>query len=119
MPLLLLLVLVCVSLSAQGNRYEGRPVTAISIQPPGQYLDPADLKTKLAALKPGRPLTMQDVRTTMERLYASGRFENITVDATDSGSGVALTFLVSPASFVRGVSVVGVPDPPSRGQLVN
>src|SRR4051794_24524683 len=103
MQLLLVLVLVCVSLRAQENRFEGHPVTTISIQPPGDYLNPADLKLKLAALTPGQPLSMQDVRTTIERLYSSGRFENIRVDAADSGSGVALTFLVTPASFVRGV----------------
>ena len=62
---------------------------------------------------------MADVRTSIERLYASGRYDYIEVDAQESGDGVALTFKTTPARFIRNVTVRGVDEPPSKGQLVN
>src|SRR3954462_14323049 len=56
MPLPLLLVLVCLSLTAQENRYEGFPIRSVSLQPAADYLEVHDLEDKLAALKTGQPL---------------------------------------------------------------
>src|SRR3982750_4500887 len=113
MPVLFLLVLFCASVTAQENRYEGQTLRSVRVEPGGNYLDASDLKDKLAALVPGRPLRMSDVRVTISRLFASGRFDNISVDATAERSGVAIVFDVTPASFIRDVTVLGVPDPPA------
>jgi outer membrane protein assembly complex protein YaeT len=115
---LVLLALFMVPLSAQENRFEGLPVKAIRFEPQQPFLDPRDLAEKLH-LELGRPLKMSDVRATVESLFASGSFEDIAVDAQLNGEGVDLTFQVSPARFVRNVSVTGVEEPPSPGQLVN
>jgi outer membrane protein insertion porin family len=111
--------LLCAPLYAQSNKYEGRRITSIKVEPDGGFLAPSELADKLAALKIGEPLVMADVRTTIERLYTSGRYDNIEVDAQESGDGVALTFNTTPARFIRNVTVRGVDEPPSKGQLVN
>ena len=77
------------------------------------------MQAALSALKPGSPLSLDDVRLTIERLYATGRFDDIVADAEPSASGVAHCLRSTPAQFVRNVSIEGVDEPPSRGLLVN
>lgn len=119
MLLSLLLALLSVPLLAQENRFEGQTVTSVTLQPDEQFLHPDDLSEAMAALRPGQPLRMSDVRTTIERLFATARFEDIQVHAEPAASGVAVQIALTPASFIRDVTVQGVHDPPSRGQLVN
>jgi outer membrane protein assembly complex protein YaeT len=121
-PMLLSFVLVWVLLTplySQTNQYEGRPVASVSVEPGGDFLAPSELAEKLSALKAGEPLAMADVRASIERLYATGRFDNIEVDAQESANGVIVTFKTTPARFVRNVTIRGVVEPPSKGQLVN
>jgi outer membrane protein assembly complex protein YaeT len=115
----LLLLLDVTTIRAQENRWEGRNITSVTLQPSDPFLDAADLATKLAPLKIGQPLQMQDVRTAMENLYGSGRFLDIVVDASQADGGVALQFQVTPSAFIRGVTVDGVSEPPGRGQLIS
>ena len=119
MLVILLAWLPLPALHAQANRYEGLLIRNVKIEPQGDVLAPSELAEKLSALKVGAPLAMADVRISIERLYATGRYDDIEVDARESGDGVDLTFNTKPASFVRNVTVVGVVEPPSRGQLVN
>jgi outer membrane protein assembly complex protein YaeT len=119
MLLSLLLALLSVPLIAQENRFEGQTVTSVTLEPEGQFLHPEDRAEAMATLQPGRPLQMNDVRTTIERLFGTGRFEDIQVHAEPSVGGAAVRIEVTPARFVRDVTVEGVHDPPSRGQLVN
>ena len=44
------------------------------------------------SVKAGQPLTIRDVQNTMKSLFASGNFRDVRVDASPSGSGVAVTF---------------------------
>ncbi len=118
MLLPLLLVLVALPIAAQENAYEGRTITSVTLDPAENYLSAEDRAAHLA-VKVGQPLRMEDVRRSIELLYGTGRFLDIVVDATNEGNGVALQFRVNPASFVRNVRVLGVSEPPSRGQLVN
>jgi outer membrane protein insertion porin family len=121
-PMLLRFVLVWVlfaPLYAQTNKYEGRRIASVKVEPAGGFLAQSELAEKLSALKIGEPLAMADVRASIERLYASGRYDNIEVDAQESVDGVIVTFRTTPARFVRNVMVRGVVEPPSKGQLVN
>ena len=61
---------------AQGSRYEGMEVAGIRFEPPEQPLDPAELQEMLP-LKARQPLRMADVRASIERLYATGCYEDI------------------------------------------
>jgi outer membrane protein assembly complex protein YaeT len=115
----LLLVLLAMPLAAQENAYEGRTITSVAVEPAGDYLAPADRTVHLNPLKVGEPLRMENVRKTIELLYGTGRFLDILVDAKPAANGVAVQLRVTPASFVRNVTVEGVSEPPTRGQLTN
>lgn len=116
---LVLLAFFLAPLIAQEHPLEGRQITAIRFDPSVEILHRKDLEAALSDLKPGAPLRMRNVRSTIEKLYRSGRFEDIQVDAQPRDASVELTFLVKPAAFVRNVAVEGVQEPPSRGQLHN
>jgi outer membrane protein assembly complex protein YaeT len=62
---------------------------------------------------------MSDVRDSIELLYGSGRYQDIAVDAQTADDGVTVKFITTATRFIRGVSVVGVKDPPNEGQLVS
>lgn len=106
-------------LHAQSEKYEGKRIVDIRFDPDEKLLVEDDLQETLEPLKKGSPLRLRDVRTSIERLYATGRYDNLSVDARDEGDGVVLTFQVRAAHFVRNVIVTGVAEPPSPGQLVN
>ena len=67
-------------LLAQYQKYEGMTVTNIQFDPPDQPLEAAELHDILP-LKMGQPLRMADVRASIERLFATGRYADIQVDA--------------------------------------
>ncbi len=112
-------------LMASAMDYEGKRISAIVFNPPVQPLLPADLKQKIT-LTVGQPLRLTDVRDSIQLLYASGRYRDISVDANVDANvdahpdtqGVIVTFITTNAAFIRDVSVEGVPQPPNAGQLV-
>ena len=101
-------------------QFEGKQIVSIQYDPAPAPLAQKDLD-RLQVVKTGTPLRMADIGTTIDRLYASGRFEDIQVDAEPSGpDGVAIRFLTKPAWFVGHVGVTGkIILPPNRGQVVN
>src|SRR5436190_16603549 len=115
----LLASLLATVLVAQPEKYEGRRITSIDGVPDDNILAPQELEKALSTLKVGDPLSMANVRSTIQRLYATGRYENIEVDAQNTPDGVSLIIKGSPTRFIRNVFVTGVEEPPSRGQLVN
>jgi outer membrane protein insertion porin family len=70
-------------------------------------------------VKVGQPLRLADVRAALDRLYATGRYAQVTVDALEAPGGVALRFLTKPYFFIGHVSVDRVHEPPTEGALVN
>ncbi|HYP14986.1 MAG TPA: POTRA domain-containing protein, partial [Bryobacteraceae bacterium] len=107
-----------VPLQAQ-TQWEGQRIAAVRLQPPEQFLVPEDEGRALASVRPGTPLQLRNVSSAIEQLFLTGRFADIQVDAQKQDDGILLTFLVQPAQFVRDVTVDGVEEPPSAGQLVN
>ena len=86
---------------------------------PAQVLDPADL-AKVMPLKKGERLRSEDVAAAIDGLFATGRFEDIVVEAEPSSAGVVVRFVTKYAWFVGGVTVGGkVMDPPNRGQIAS
>jgi outer membrane protein assembly complex protein YaeT len=57
------------------------------------------------------------VREAIQRLYLTGRFSDISVDANADGASTVLTFNTSPSYFVSRVSIHGEDEPPNRNQL--
>jgi outer membrane protein assembly complex protein YaeT len=101
---------------AQTAAFEGRNITDIRFKPL-QPLDPADLALALD-LKKGDALRADAVARSIDGLFATGRFEDITVEVEPSGAGVALTFSTQLAWFVSNITVQGkINAPPNRAQI--
>ena len=86
-------------LLAQYQKYEGMPITNIQFDPPEQPLEAAELHDILP-VKIGQPAHITDVRSAIERLFATGRYADIRVDAQPYRDGVAVTFVTKNSWFV-------------------
>ncbi len=113
----LLAALSTASPAAAANSYEGQPIASLKFEPERQPLKYDQLLAMLP-LRVGQPLRASDLRDSIQRLYQTGEYADIAVDATPEGSGVALKFITKPAFFVGYVEVEGVPEPPNEGQLL-
>ena len=101
---------------AQTAPFEGKTIADIRFKPL-QPLDPADL-AKALDLKKGDVLRADAVARSIDGLFATGRFEDITVEAEPSGTGVILTYSAQLAGFVGNITVQGkVKPPPTRAQI--
>src|SRR6516164_5117315 len=74
-------------LMAQASRFEGKTVVNILFDPPEQPLTNSEI-AQMLPLQRGEPLHMSTVRASIERLYATRRYEDIQVDAEPSDGGV-------------------------------
>ena len=116
-PCLLLVLAAPHRLCAQSQKYEGLTVTGVSFRPVAQPLDPDDLRSRVA-VEAGKPLRITDVRATIERLFASGRYADLEADATPDGGGVAVVFQTTNRWFIGSLAVSGaLSSPPSAVQL--
>ena len=103
---------------AQTSAFEGKPIVDIQF-PNGQPLDPADL-TRALPLRKGQPLHAIDVAYAIDGLFATGRFDDIVVEAEPAGDGVIVRFVTKTAAFLGGISVNGkVLESPNRAQIDN
>ncbi len=113
---LLLLFFTARSLAGAAGDYEGKKILSVDLapQPGGQEPLPADLP-----LKAGQPYHAADVRAAIERLFLTGRFSDIAIDAESSDGGVAIRILTAANLFIGRVAVLGVGHAPNAGQLEN
>ena len=104
---------------SETDQYEGRRILDIQFSPAEQPVDSSDLAAAVT-LKKDAPLRMSEVRESIQKLFATGRYEDIQVDAEPSGDGVLIRFITRNSWFVGRVSVDGkVSDPPNPGQMAN
>src|SRR5205085_3385910 len=107
------------NLAAQYQKYEGKPVLNIRFDPPEQPLEGSEL-FQILPLNRDQPLRMSVVRASIDRLFATGRYADIQVDAEAYNNGVIVRFITQNSWFIGNVSVEGkIDDPPNRGQLAN
>ena len=105
------------ALRAQSPKYEGQDIVNIQFVPVEQPVDPAEL-FQLLPLKRGQPLRMTEVRASIERLFATGRYTDIQVDAEPYSTGVIVRFLTKNSWFIGNVHAAGsILDHPNSGQL--
>ena len=102
--------------------YEGRRIDLITFVPARQPLEP-EVINKILPLKIGLPFQTSDARETIQKLYATGRYDDIVIDATPGGdlrnSGVLITITTRNSWFIGRVEIQGDnPEPPNAGQLV-
>ena len=116
---LLVMVAGPAALLAQHQNFEGKRVVNIRFDPAEQPLESSEL-FQFLPLKINQPLKMSVVRDSIDRLFATGRYADIQVDAQPSDDGVMVTFRTKNSWFIGGVAVThGVADPPNAGQLEN
>ncbi len=93
-------------------------IVDIQFSPPSP-LAPSDL-VRAQPLRKDTPLRADDVAHAIDGLFATGRFDDIVVEAEPSGDGVIVRFVTQLRWFVGGVSVEGnVLVDPNRGQVVS
>lgn len=106
-------------LCAETQLSEGKPIVEIQFDPHDQPLAAPDLAQALV-VKNGSPLRLADVRKSIENLFATGRYQDIQVDAEPRAGGVMVRFITKNSWFVGRVSITGkVADPPNRGQMAS
>ncbi len=98
--------------------YEGKIVAEVRFDPEYQPLPAGELRL-LVGIQPGQALTSAAVREAIQKLYATGRYDELQVDAILREGKVVLTFFTKQNWFISRVSVEGVDEPPNREQLVS
>lgn len=109
--------LVVARLAAAPEEYENKIIAQIDFDPVAQPLPRAELNRLLPPLRTGQPLHAADVQSAIQKLFATGRYADIAVDASLSGDEVFLRIITTDNFFVGRVAVAGAPDPPNEGQL--
>lgn len=103
----------------QDPQSEGKPIVAIEYQPAAQPLTARDLQS-VQSLKVGQPLHKADISTAIDRLFATGRYEDIQVDVQPASNGVTVRFLTKPKTFIGHVGANGkMKPPPNHGQVIS
>ena len=117
-----LLCLLAGAAIAAGRRgpsaFYGQRIASILFEPANQPLTRDQLGLTLQ-IRPGDTLVESELSRAIERLWETGRYSDIVVDAEGAPDGVDLTFHTKPAYFISGVRVLGVPEPPNPAQLTN
>jgi outer membrane protein insertion porin family len=118
--MLLALLAGLASASGQGVpavSWEGRTISRIEYDPQQQPL-PRNELDRLLPLRPGAALSMEDVRSAIQKLYLTGRYADIAIDANADGPNVAIQISTEFNYFISRVNIQGQSDPPTRNQLV-
>ncbi len=104
--------------AVRAQNFAGQVVTAIHYRPSQQPIDPRDLD-RMMLVKPGQRLETNQLAATIDRLYRSGLYDDIQVDAEPARAGVSLTFITRARRFIGHVGAGGdIKDPPSRPVLI-
>jgi len=116
----LVLAALGIPLQAQ-QKYEGLMIRNIQFEPKTD-LQPVDANElhDLLPLKMNQPLRMEEVRASIERLFATGAYADIQVDAEPYRDGVSILFVTKQSWFIGSVAARGrISSPPNPGQLAN
>jgi len=86
-------------LIASADDYEGKTVASITFEPDRQPLTQQQLLDMLP-IKIGQPLRSEDIRASIQRLYRTGEYADIAVDAALQNGNVNLRFITTASSFI-------------------
>ncbi|HEX4134903.1 MAG TPA: POTRA domain-containing protein [Bryobacteraceae bacterium] len=107
------------SVNPTESNFEGRRIAGIAFDPPTQPLDASELR-EILPVKTGQNYSSANIRAAIERLYATGRYADIQVDADGAVDGVTVTFLTKNSWFIGDVNASeDIAEPPNAGQIVN
>ena len=107
---------------AQEASFEGQRIANVVFDPRKQPLEQRELD-EILPVKSGQIYDAADIRAAIERLYATGRYQDIQVDAgtLDGGvGGISIKFITKNSWFIGKVSATeDFAEPPNPGQIVN
>ncbi len=104
---------------APRSSYEGQRIVNVRFEPPTQPVDSDDLN-RLLTWKPGDALRLADVRAVIKRLYATGSYASIDINAEPAPGGVEVVVRTTEQWFIGPIEVHGKMNlPPSEGQLAD
>jgi outer membrane protein insertion porin family len=89
-------------------RYAGASVIDVVIDRAGARLD-APQWVALVDTRPGRPLSLREVRASLMHFFNTGLFEGVEVAAEPVAGGVRLTYRLRPARIITGYTFAGDP----------
>src|SRR5947209_4131563 len=102
------------------NNYLGLTVSNIAFNGLHEDEQVRRFLTDSLSQKINEPLDRTRVQNSIRELFASGRFSNITVDATRAANhDLVLTFNVRENYFIGAVTVTNAPKHPPGNQLIN
>jgi outer membrane protein insertion porin family len=100
------------------SSYEG--LTILAVHFPQASEQEQKRLNELVSARAGEPLDREQVRQSVQALYKTGRFADISVEAERTASGqVELSFVTVPNYFIGDVIVEGTPNRPNQNQVVN
>lgn len=105
---LLCLLLTAVPAHAAVGDYVGKRIVDVRVASTDVNIDAAAL-LEVVETRVGSPLEMIDVRESIAHLFGLGLYQDVQVDATLKGDGVALIYNVIPALRVRRILFEGTP----------
>ena len=105
-PVLLLALLWAAPAYADVDDYLGKPVASVRLLIEGKETTDSAF-VQLVQTRTGLPLSMADVRESVIHLFSLGRFDDVRVEATPSGTGVALVYAMSPVHPVTRIEFDG------------
>lgn len=126
-PRALSIILLCLGLACalpaqdaeSGGQFTGQRIAEVVFDPPEQPL-PATELYRILPVKQGQPYQPSDVRAAIRRLFATGRYQDIQVDANPIPGGLSIRFITRNTWFIGDVNASDdISDPPSAGQIVS
>ena len=114
-----ILLLCGLQCRVQAQDFQGRTIVRVGFDPPMQPIEANEL-SGILPVKTGQPYRSADIRAAIERLFATGRYQDIEVNADTVDGGIAVTFITKISWFVGHVGArEDFAEPPSTGQIVN
>ena len=86
--------------------YLGKPITSVRLVLDGRDTTDRGL-VQIVETRAGNPLSMLEVRESVRHLFSLGRFDDVRVDASPEGAGVALRYELSPIHVVSKIEFAG------------
>jgi len=94
------LLVIAVAGVLRAQDFSGRTITAVEYEPVEQPIDARDL-SNVQLLQVGEPLDLSQVAGTIDRLFATGLYDDIQVDAEPDGSTcVSVRFITRGRRFM-------------------
>ena len=101
---------------APNTAVEGRRVVEIRIvDEKGHVLDD---KLPAIALQPDKPFEMEQERSSLRTLNATGRYAQIHTEATPAGDGIRVDFVVRRNLYNNVIRIDGIKEPPSEASAL-